>query len=375
MNGFTPSPDSTRWRKYAGSDVIPLWVADMDFAAPPEVVAALQQRIANGLFGYGDPWPSLVESIVEHCAHEYDWAVEPDWLVWLPGLVSGLHVACRSVGEAGDGVFTATPVYPPFLSSPVESNRRLLTLPLVRTEAGWCWDFAAADAVMKAARLFLLCHPHNPLGRAWHEDELWQLAALAEKHDLVVCSDEIHCDLTLGGRHRPFATLAPEVAARTITLMAPSKTFNLAGLGCAFAIIPNPQLRRAFRATAHGIVPHPNVLGLAACEAAFRHGAAWRRQLLETLRGNAARVEQAVGRLPGLSMERVEATFLAWLDCRELGVEHPAQFFEKAGVGLSDGAAFGPGQAYAHYVRLNFGTTCALLDAALERIAKACASL
>lgn len=376
MSDFTPPFDSTRWRKYAGRDVIPLWVADMDFAAPPEVVSTLQERIASGLFGYGEPWPSLVESVVEHCVREYDWAIRPDWLVWLPGLVSGLHVACRSVGESGDGVFTATPVYPPFLSSPVESGRRLLTLPLVRTESGWGWDFAAADAVMKAAKLFLLCHPHNPVGRAWGEDELWQLAALAEKHDLVVCSDEIHCDLTLNGnRHRPFAMLSPEIAARTITLMAPSKTFNLAGLGCAFAIIPNPRLRRAFLATAHGIVPHPNVLGLAACEAAFRHGGGWRRQLLDTLRGNAACVEQAIDKLPGLAMERVEATFLAWIDCRELGVEHPAQLFEKAGVGLSDGIAFGPGQAYAQYVRLNFGTPRALLDAALERIAKACASL
>lgn len=376
MPDFTPSPDSTRWRKYAGRDVIPLWVADMDFAAPPEVVGALQERIASGLFGYGEPWPSLVDAVVGHCAREYGWAIEPDWLVWLPGLVSGLHVACRSVGESGDGVFTATPVYPPFLSSPAESGRRLLTLPLVRTEAGWGWDFAAADALMKAAQLFLLCHPHNPVGRAWREDELWQLAALAEKHDLVVCSDEIHCDLTLNGnRHRPFAMLSPEIAARTITLMAPSKTFNLAGLGCAFAIIPDPRLRRAFRATAHGIVPHPNVLGLAACEAAFRHGATWRKQLLDTLRGNAARVEQAVGKLPGLSMERVEATFLAWIDCRQLGVEHPARLFETAGVGLSDGIAFGTGQAYAQYVRLNFGTTRALLDAALERIGTACASL
>jgi len=378
MHDFTPSLDSTRWRKYAGRDMIPLWVADMDFPAPPEVVAALQQRIANGLFGYGEPWPSLVESIVGHCAREYDWAIEPDWLVWLPGLVSGLHVACRATGTAGDGVFTATPVYPPFLSAPVESNRRLLALPLVRSQGngeGWGWDFAAANAVMKAAKLFLFCHPHNPVGRAWREDELWQLAALAEKHDLVVCSDEIHCDLTLTGRHRPFATLSPEIAARTVTLMAPSKTFNLAGLGCAFAIIPNPQLRRTFIATAHGIVPHPNVLGLAACEAAYRHGGAWRAQLLDTLRANAARVEQVVDKLPGLSMERVEATFLAWIDCRELGVEHPALLFEKAGVGLSDGIAFGPGQAYAQYVRLNFGTTRALLDAALERIGKACVSL
>lgn len=374
MKGFVPAQDSTRWRKYAGRDVIPLWIADMDFPAPPEVVAALQERIAGGLFGYGEPWPALVESVVAHCAREYGWAIEPEWLVWLPGLVPGLHVACRSVGATGDGVFTATPVYPPFLSAPPQANRRLLTLPLLRTEAGWGWDFAAADAVMKSAKLLLLCHPHNPVGRAWRADELWQLAALAEKHDLVVCSDEIHCDLMLTppageDRHRPFATLSPEIAARTITLMAPSKTFNLAGLGCAFALIPNPQLRRAFRAAAHGIVPHPNVLGLAACEAAFRHGGAWRAGLLDTLRGNAARVEAVIGKLPGLSMERIEATFLAWIDCRDLGVEHPARLFEQSGVGLSDGAAFGPGREWVQYVRLNFGTPRALLDAALERIA------
>jgi cystathionine beta-lyase len=370
-------PDSVRWRKYAGRDVIPLWVADMDYAAPPAVIEALRRRVEFGLFGYGQPWPSLIEAVQEHCLREYRWTVEPDWLVWLPGLVSGLHVACRAVGQPGDGVLSATPVYPPFLSAPVESGRRLLTLPLVKDEmgTGWGWDFAAADALMKAARLFLLCHPHNPVGRAWREDELWQLAALAEKHDLVVCSDEIHCDLTLTGAHRPFATLSPEIAARTITLMAPSKTFNIAGLGCACAVIPDAGLRRAFLAAMHGIVPHPNVLGLAACEAAYRHGGPWRAELLATLRGHAARVEQAIDALPNLAMTRVEASFLAWIDCRELGVERPAAFFEQAGVGLSAGADFGPGPAYARYVRLNFGTTRALLDEALARIGRACAGL
>jgi cystathionine beta-lyase len=363
--------DSSRWAKYAGSDVIPLWVADMDFAAPPAVIEALQARVAQGVFGYGQPWPSLVESVVEHCAREYDWAIEPDWLVWLPGLVSGLHVACRSVEG---GVFTATPIYPPFLSAPVESGRPLVTMPLVRDEASWAWDFAAIDLALKSARLFLLCHPHNPVGRAWREDELWQLAALAEKHDLAVCSDEIHCDLTLNGRHRPFATLSPEIAARTITLMAPSKTFNVAGLGCAFAIIPDAALRRRFLATMHGVVPHVNVLALAACEAAYRHGGPWRRALLEVLKANAARVEQAIEALPQLATTRAEATFLAWIDCRGLGVEHPAAFFERAGVGLSDGAAFGREREFAQFVRLNFGTPRSLLDAALARIAAACAA-
>lgn len=384
MSGFDFSavaraPDSVRWAKYAGTDTIPLWLADMDFTAPPAVIEALQARVAQGVFGYGQPWASLVEALVEHCVREYDWAVDPDWLVWLPGLVSGLHVACRAVGEPGAGVFTATPVYPPFLSAPVESGRRLVTMPLVRDlssdHGGWGWDFAAANLAMQSARLFLLCHPHNPVGRAWREDELWQLAALAEKHDLVVCSDEIHCDLTLAGRHRPFATLAPEIAARTITLMAPSKTFNIAGLGCAHAVIPDAALRKRFLAAMHGIVPHVNVLGLAACEAAYRHGGAWRRQLLDVLKANAARVERAIEALPVLTMTRVEAGFLAWIDGRELGVERPAALFERAGVGLSDGVAFGPGNAYAQFVRLNFGTPRTLLDEALARIAQATADL
>lgn len=384
MSGFDFStvaraPDSVRWAKYAGTDTIALWVADMDFTAPPAVIAALQARVAQGVFGYGQPWASLVEAVVGHCMREYDWAVDPDWLVWLPGLVSGLHVACRAVGEPGAGVFTATPVYPPFLSAPVEAGRRLVTMPLVRDlgsdHGGWGWDFAAANLAMQSARLFLLCHPHNPVGRAWREDELWQLAALAEKHDLVVCSDEIHCDLTLAGRHRPFATLAPEIAARTITLMAPSKTFNIAGLGCAYAVIPDAALRKRFLTAMHGIVPHVNVLGLAACEAAYRHGGAWRRQLLDVLKANAARVERAIDALPALTMTRVEAGFLAWIDGRELGVERPAALFERAGVGLSDGVAFGPGNAYAQFVRLNFGTPRTLLDEALARIAQATADL
>ena len=372
MSLAPPAFDSVRWARYAGRDVIPLWVADMDFPAPPTVITALQARVTQGWFGYGQPWPTLIDSVVTHCLNEYGWAVDPDWLVWLPGLVSGLHVACRTTEG---GVFSATPVYPPFLSAPIEEQRRLVTMPLVRDESGWGWDFAATDAAMKAARLFLLCHPHNPVGRAWREDELWQLAALAEKHDLVVCSDEIHCDLTLNGRHRPFATLSPDIAARTITLMAPSKTWNIAGLGCAFAIIPDAALRRRFLAAMHGIVPHPNVLGLAACEAAYRDGGPWRAHLLDTLRGHAARVEQVVNGLPGLSMTRVEATFLAWIDCRALGLEHPAAFFEQAGVGLSDGTDFGPQHAYRQYVRLNFGTSRERLDTALQRIVTACNGL
>lgn len=371
--------DSVKWARYAGRSepggVIPLWVADMDFAAPPAVIAALRNRIDHGVFGYNQPTASQVETVVGYLERKFAWNIDPEWIVWLPGLVSGLNVACRAIGQAGDAVFTATPIYPPFLSAPGNFGRRVASAPLVRDSAGWLWDFPAVDAVLRTSRakLFLLCHPHNPTGRAWNEDELWQIALLAEKHDLVVCSDEIHNGLILSPscRHRLFATLSPELAARTITLMAPSKTFNIPGLGCAFAIIPDGRLRRGFRDAMHGIVPHVNALGMVATEAALSRCDDWHAALLDYLRGNLRAVERAVGAVPGLDMRPVEATYLAWIDAREFaadrGVDNPACWFEQHGLGLSDGADFGaPG-----FVRLNFGTRRALLDEALERLGRA----
>ena len=246
-------------------------------------------------------------------------------------------------------------------------------MPLAQGESRWTWDFASAEAaiVESDAKLWLLCYPHNPVGRLWNDEELARIAALAEKHDMVVCSDEIHCDLVLEGRHRPFATLSPQAAARSITLMAPSKTFNVAGLGCAFAIIPEPGLRQNFRHAMQGIVPHVNILGLVACEAAFRHGGPWRAALIDYLRGNRDRVVRAVAGMPALKMTPVEATYLAWIDATGAGIEQPVRFFEQAGVGLSDGRDFGQGDSYRRFVRLNFGCPRATLDRALDRMTQA----
>jgi cystathionine beta-lyase len=368
--------DSLKWGKYPAG-VLPLWVADMDFAVPPAVVDALNERVGHGVFGYNQPTQGQVDAVVGYLARKFDWTIDPDWIVWLPGLVSGLNVACRAVGEADDAVFTATPIYPPFLSAPRYSGRRVVSVPLLRDSTGWLWDFPAVDGVLRSSRakLFLLCHPHNPTGRVWNEDELWQLALLAEKHQLVVCSDEIHNGLVLSPfcSHRPFATLSPEIAARTITLMAPSKTFNIPGLGCAFAVIPDPDLRRGFNDAMRGIVPHVNSLGLVATEAALRCCDDWQAALLDYLRGNARAVERAVGELPALDMRPIEATYLAWIDARDFaagrGIGNPARWLEQQGLGLSDGADFGaPG-----YVRLNFGTRRALLDEALARLERAMA--
>lgn len=361
---------SVKWDKYKGRDIIPLWVADMDFCSPPAVIEALQQRIAHGVFGYTVAPESLKTIVVEKLAADFSWSIQPEWLVWLPGVVTGFNVACRAVGEDNDDVMTAVPVYPYFLSAPQNSRRRLIKVPLQEMNNHWTLDFDRLEkAITPNTRLFILCNPHNPVGRVFSRDELNTLAAICEKHDMVICSDEIHCDLILDSEkiHIPTATLDAAFAERTVTLMSPSKTFNLPGLGCAFAVISKKELRRRFINAMAGIVPHVNALGYAAAEAAYRDCADWHAALLEYLRGNRDTVARAIADMPQLSMAPVEATYLAWIDVRTADLPDPVRFFEDAGVGLQDGIEFGgPG-----FVRLNFGCQRPLLQEALDRMKKA----
>ncbi|MFO7652718.1 MAG: PatB family C-S lyase [Candidatus Krumholzibacteriia bacterium] len=368
------STDSIKWRRYAGRDVLPLWVADMDFASPPAVVDALVRRVGHRVFGYAEPLPELTAAVLGHLERDFGWTAEPDWLVWLPGLVSGLSVCCRAVGEPGDAVFTHTPIYPPFLKVPAAMDRQVTTVPLVCGSGGWAIDPDATAGALadERTRLFLLCSPHNPCGRVWTRHELERLADLCLAHDVVICSDEIHNQLVLDPdrRHLPTALLSAEVAARTITLMAPSKTFNVAGLGCSFAVIPDAGLRRRFRRAMAGIVPHVNALGLTAALAAYTEGEPWRQALLEYLRKGRDMVQAEVAALPGLTMAPVEATYLAWIDARGLDLADPVAHLEEHGLGLSDGRDFGaPG-----FVRLNFGCAHAVLREALARLRQAVAA-
>ncbi|MEE4379252.1 MAG: PatB family C-S lyase [Candidatus Competibacteraceae bacterium] len=367
------SSDSIKWQRY-GSEVLPLWVADMDFASPEPVLQALQERIAHGVFGYGNPPAGLVEAICERLWQHYAWRVTPDQLLFLPGLVCGLNLVCRAIGQPGDGVLVQTPVYPPFLSAPRNQDRQLQIAPLAfsqRSGQGYYEpDYAAIEAAITArTRLLMLCHPHNPVGRIFSEQELVQFAELSHRHDLIICSDEIHCDLVLEGRHRPLATVDPNVAQRSITLMAPSKTFNLAGLGMSFAIIQNPSLLKQVQAAAEGIVAHVNVLGFHAALAAYTECDDWLQALLSYLRANRDYLATFVAQhLPGISMTSPEATYLAWLDCRQAVIEgDPHRFFiQKAKVAFNDGVTFGPGGE--GFVRLNFGCPRAVLVQALERM-------
>lgn len=363
---------SVKWDRYGNRDVIPLWVADMDFRSPPEVIEALAARAAHGVFGYTHAPDALVETVIAKLRADHDWRVEPEWIVWLPGLVAGINVSCRATGEPGDDVVTTVPVYPPFLTAPAQSGRRLVTVPMRERHGRSTLDIEGiARALGGRASLFILCNPHNPAGRVFTREELDAFLDACRAHGAAVCSDEIHCGLVLDpdARHIPLAALDPDFAARTITLMAPSKTYNVPGLGCSFAVIPGEGLRRRFLAAKDGIVPDVNAFGYEAALAAYRHGEPWRSALLEYLRGNRDLIERRIAAMPPLAMAHVEATYLAWIDARGAAVPDPCAFFEAAGVGLGDGRHFGaPG-----FVRLNFGCPRALLEEALDRMARALA--
>lgn len=366
--------DSQKWQKYAGRDILPLWVADMDFKSAPAIIDALHRRVEHGIFGYARPVKSTVDAVVDAMEQRYGWKIEPSWIVWLPGLVVGLNVTAQAFAQPGEEVLTLTPVYPPFMSAPKNSARASVGVPWALNPANggrWEIDWDALErAVTPRTKLFYLCNPHNPLARVWRREELVRLAEFCERHDLVLCSDEIHCDLILDASlpHVPTALLSPEIAARTVTLMAPSKTYNVPGLGTSLAIIPDSARRARFvRATA-GIVAEVTSLGFTACEAAYRDSEPWRQALLAYLRGNRDYLLDTIAReLPGVRVEApVEATYLLWLNVSALGLEHPAEHFEQHGVGLNDGAMFGAPKG--SHVRLNFGCPRATLVEAIRRM-------
>lgn len=358
---------SVKWGRYPDKDILPMWVADMDFRSPGAVIRALKARADHGIFGYTDAPAELVDAAVRRLATKFDWSVKPEWILWLPGVVTGLNIACRAVGDPGDEVLIMTPVYPPFFTAPKNMDRKCIPVPLSEDEGFWRMDLDALEAaVTPRTRMIILCNPHNPVGRVFTRRELDRLAAFCHRHNLTVCSDEIHCDLILDPDkiHQPFATLDANTALRSITLMAPSKTYNIPGLGCSFAVIPDPELKNRFRKSMAGIVPDVNLMGYSGALAAYRDGEPWLSALLSYLRDSRDFLVQEMETLPGLRMAPVEATYLAWIDTRDTGIASPAAFFENAGVGLSDGKYFG----LEKFVRLNFGCSREVIREAVDRM-------
>jgi cystathionine beta-lyase len=369
--------DSSKWCRY-DEDVLPLWVADMDFLSPQPVIQALRERVDHGIFGYGGAPEELYQVVQERLARLYDWHVACEEIFFVPGVVTGFTMACHAIGAPGDEILVETPAYPPMLSAPGNVGNVLRTVSLVETPERYEHDFDAFEAaIQERTSLFLLCNPHNPVGRIYEREELERLADICLRHDVIICSDEIHCDFVFDDhRHMPIAALSPEVAAQTATFFAPSKTFNIAGLKCSVGVIQNPALRERIRAAGKGLVPSVNILGYTAALAAYREGHEWLEELLAYLEANRDYLlDYLDAHMPTIRCKRPEGTYLAWLDCREAGIPgNPHEFFlEHAQVALNDGLRFG--EDGRGFVRLNFGCPRGTLTEALDRMRAAMAAL
>jgi cystathionine beta-lyase len=365
--------DSIKWSVYP-EDVLPLWVADMDFVSAAPIVEALRARADHPVFGYSQPSSLLKDLIADRMRRRYGWEIDSPDILFIPGIVTGLNIAFQAFAGAGEPVVAQPPVYFHFLKDPVSHGRLLLDPPLVPNGDAYEIDFDLLErAVSAGARIFVLCNPHNPVGRVFSKAELERIAAICLRHGLVICSDEIHCDLLYPPyRHIPIASLDPEVEASTVTLMSPSKTYNIAGLGCGYAILRNPLLRKRWNQAGYGIVPHVNLMAYAAATAALESGQDWLDQVLEYLRANRDFLAGFIReKLPAVRMCRVEATYLAWLDCGGAGIAGNAYdfFLKHARVALSDGAEFG--KHYEKFVRLNFACPRKTLEEALFRMQSA----
>jgi cystathionine beta-lyase len=370
--------DSVKWNYYP-EDVLPMWVADMDFVSPQPVLNALHERINQGFFGYLDSdcasSVNLRQTIIERMAKDHNWAIEPDDILFIPGVVTGFHQTCHALVNDDEAVLVQTPVYHPILHAAKTTGILGQEMQLTRQADGaYLVDWDLFDESIDAqTKLFILCNPHNPVGKVFTQRELERTAEICLREDIVICSDEIHCDLVYDEHpHIPIASIDPEVAQRTITLIAPSKTYNIPGLKFSLAIIQNESLRRRFQQASKGLVSSANLMGLTAALAAYRDGGGWLEQVLVYLQNNLDYLIHEVNEtLPGIQMRRPEGTYLAWLDCRQAGIEgSPGEFFlEKGRVAFNAGEMFGNGGE--GYVRLNFGCPRSTLKDGLKRVRQA----
>ena len=375
--------EGTHCEKYDGrqkifgrADVIPLWVADMDFEVAPFITEAILRRASHPVYGYEFRSASFYDAAVGWIARRGGWQAAPEWMSFTPGVVAGLVCAMRAVTQEGDGVVIQPPVYPPFARVIKSNGRHLIENPLRETPEGYRMDFDDLDRKLKGAKALLFCNPQNPTGRVFTREELEAVGELCIKHDVVLISDEIHCDLIQKPyRHIHVASLSEELAHRTITLVAPSKTFNLAGLSTSLAVIPDESLRRRFQAEFDKIhVDQGNAFGTAALEAAYSHGDEWLDQLLEYVRGNMEYVETFLTRnIPSVKTRLSEGTYMMWLDFRAWGLS-PQELWHmlvfEAGLGLNDGVRFGTGGE--GFMRINLATRHALVEQAMSQLLAAC---
>jgi cysteine-S-conjugate beta-lyase len=385
---FNQSPDlrsvhAIKWT-FVPEDVLPMWVADMDFRSAQPIIDAIVERANFGTFGYTMDFPPLRETLVNHMKAQYDWDIKPEWLIFIPGMVTAINMITRAFGKPGDGVLMQTPVYHPFLLMPQHNQRfaQLVDLRYVPTSEhtfNYEQDLEAFErAITKQTSLFYLCNPHNPGGMIYSREELLTLAEICLRNNVMIVADEIHCDLVLDGKHIPIASLSPEIAQQTITLIAPSKTYNIAGMGFSIAIVPNDAHRKTLMDMVWGTGLHVDLLGFNATNAAYAHGGEWLAQVLDYLRANRDFLVGYVGEnLTGVRTTVPSATYLAYLDFSQVptpdNMPIDKYLMEHAKVALNAGNPFhnvNKATPRDSFVRLNFACPRSRLEEGLERIAK-----
>jgi cysteine-S-conjugate beta-lyase len=373
---------------FGSDEVIPMWVADMDFPAAQPIVEALKRRAEHPFYGYTQAGKGLLEAITNRMMRKYDWKIDPEWIAFTPGVIPALNVALRALTHPGDEVILQEPVYYPFFSTVKGSGCQIVTNQLKFLRGRYEMDFKDLENKFKTRpgmhdassriKAVIVCNPQNPVGRLWGKSDLLKLGEIVIKNDAIVISDEIHCELLFKGyKHTPFASLSKEFEQNSIVCMAPSKTFNLAGLGASSIIIPNKKLRAKFNEARAGMVHQPNLFGLAAMEAAYRYGDEWLEQLLDYLQGNLDfMLDYFTKKIPKIKVVKPQGTYLVWLDCRALKLDDKALrdfMVKKARVGFDDGFMFGAGGS--GFQRMNIACPRSILKEALQRIEKAVKAL
>jgi cystathionine beta-lyase len=365
---------------FGKEDIIPLWVADMDFKTPGFILDKFQERIDHGVFGYTYRDDNYYQSIIDWMDRRHQWKIKKEWISFSPGIVSALNFAILTFTEPGDSIIVQTPVYPPIFSSVLAHNRNLIINQLTNNKGRWEMDIDSFEAsIDNNTKMFLLTSPHNPVGRVWSKEELGKITDICLKNNILILSDDIHCDLLLpGNKHIPIATLSDEIANQSITCIAPSKTFNVAGLSTSAIIIPNGEIRKKFKDTIKNLhVTDGNLFGSIALTEAFTYGDEWLDALMDYIAGNMKFVTDFLAeRIPEIIPSSLEATFLMWLDCRSLNLSDDGLktlFVDQAGVGMNMGSSFGKGGE--GFMRMNIGTQRIVIEKALIRIEKAVASL
>jgi cystathionine beta-lyase len=355
-----------KWEKYKGTDILPMWIADTEFKCAQPILDALHARTEHGLLGYTVPAHHVEanQAVVDWMSRQYAWEISADWIVWTPGVVPAFNIVCKAYCQPGDKVMVQTPNYPPLLAAPKINELDRVDIGTVAVDGRWSIDFVELEkqAADPACKLFIVCNPMNPVGTVFSAEEMQQVTDICVNNNVLLCSDEIHCDLILDedAKHIPAGKMA-EFKGKVVTLMAASKTFNVAGLGTSFAIIEDPKTRLEFNNAAKGIMPWVTVLGLEATMAAFTQCDQWHGELIQYLRANLDYLEKEIASIDGLTLLRPQATFLAWIDCSGLGVESPQKYFENKGVGPSPGIDFGD----KNCVRINFGCPRSQLEQAI----------